>query len=125
MCYGYSKNIAEKRATPVYERALELLAASCVDQISLEYEQPGHEPDLLEHAGDKMVILGCLNLDTEAPVESVDHIEARARAAAEVIGPGRLSLAPDCGMWFLPRDHARAKIAAMEAAATTLRESWS
>jgi len=123
MCYGYSRNIAEKRATPVYQDALALLAATTVDQISLEYEQPGHQPDLLTHAGDKTVLLGVLDLDTEAPVESVGHIVDRATAAMEVTGPDRLGLAPDCGMWFLPRDHARSKITNMELAARTLRAS--
>ena len=125
MCYGYSKNIAEKRATPVYAQALTSLAASCVDEISLEYEQPNHQPELLEAAGDKAVILGLLNLDTEAPVETVEHIESRARDAIEVIGPDRLRLAPDCGMWFLPRDHACSKIEHLEAAARNLRVAYS
>lgn len=123
MCYGYSKNIAEKRATPVYEQALELLAASTVDEISLEYEQPAHTPDLLEHAGDKAVILGVLDLDTDGPVETVDHIVGRATDAIAVIGPDRLRLGPDCGMWFLPRDHATAKITNMELAARRLRDA--
>ena len=48
MCYGYSKNIAEKRSTPVYADALSLLAQTSADAISLEYAQPGHSPDLLE-----------------------------------------------------------------------------
>jgi len=121
VCYGYSKNIAEKRSTPVYAQALDLLAASAVDDISLEYEQPRHSPDLLDHTGTKGVALGVLDLDTEAPVETVDHIEQRARDALAVVGPERLRLAPDCGMWFLPRDHATAKITAMEAAAQRLR----
>ena len=121
VCYGYSKNIAEKRATPVYAQALDLLAASTVGSISLEYAQPNHAPDLLEHCGTKGVILGVLDLDTEAPVESVDGIAWRAAAAVEVVGPQRLALAPDCGMWFLPRAKASAKIAAMEQAAHVLR----
>jgi 5-methyltetrahydropteroyltriglutamate--homocysteine methyltransferase len=121
MCYGYARNIAEKRATPVYERAVELLGQTSADALSLEYEQPGHGPDLLTHAGDKTVLLGVLDLATDAPVESVDHIEARAREAMEVTGPDRLGLAPDCGMWFLPRDTARAKVTAMEQAAARLR----
>jgi 5-methyltetrahydropteroyltriglutamate--homocysteine methyltransferase len=125
MCYGYSKNIAEKRATPVYAQALTSLAASCVDEISLEYEQPNHQPELLEAAGDKAVILGLLNLDTEAPVETIEHIESRARDAIEVIGPDRLRLAPDCGMWFLPREHAFSKIEHLEAAARNLRVAYS
>lgn len=122
VCYGYSKNIAEKRATNVYPDALRLLAGTTAGAISLEYEQPGYGPDLLDNLGDKDVILGTLNLDTEAPVETVDHIEARARDALSAVGPDRLSLAPDCGMWFLPRATARAKITNMELAARRLRQ---
>lgn len=121
VCYGYSRNIAEKRATPVYPQALELLDASSAEWVSLEYEQPGLQPDVLEHLGSSKVVLGSLNLDTEAPMETVEHVLARARAALEVVGPERLSLAPDCGMWFLPRDTARAKVAALESAARVLR----
>lgn len=124
VCYGYSKNIAEKRSTPVYAQALDVLSASRVDDISLEFEQPAHDPDLLHHTGTKGVALGVLNLDTEAPVETVDHIVERSRAAVEVIGPHRLRLAPDCGMWFLPRDHATAKITSMERAAEVLRDQY-
>ncbi len=123
MCYGYARNIAEKRATPVYDKALELLASTSVDDISLEYEQPHHTPDLLTHAGDKNVVLGTLDLGTDAPVETVDHIVERVTEAVDVLGPDRVLLAPDCGMWFLPRDHARAKITAMEQAAHVLRET--
>jgi len=121
MCYGYSKNIAEKRSTPVYADALALLAQTTTDAISLEYAQPGHSPDLLANAGDKTVILGVLNLDTEAPIETVEEILARAEAAIAIVGPDRLELAPDCGMWFLPRDTCFGKLQAMEAAAQQLR----
>ncbi|NIR61348.1 MAG: 5-methyltetrahydropteroyltriglutamate--homocysteine methyltransferase, partial [Gammaproteobacteria bacterium] len=69
-----------------------------VDEMSIEYEQPGHEPDVLEHAGDKAVILGLLNLAPEAPVERTEHIIERTREALEVLPPERLRLAPDCGM---------------------------
>ncbi len=79
VCYGYSKNIAEKRSTPVYASAVELLASTTVDDLSLEYEQPGHTPELLERTGDKGVALGVLDLDTEAPVETVEHIVGARR----------------------------------------------
>jgi 5-methyltetrahydropteroyltriglutamate--homocysteine methyltransferase len=124
MCYGYSKNIAEKKANPVYDQALALLAATPVDEISLEYEQPGHQPELLTHAGDKAVILGVLNLDTEAPVETSEHIARRVRDAVKVIPKERLRLAPDCGMWFLPRARAFAKLRAMTKASVILRREF-
>jgi 5-methyltetrahydropteroyltriglutamate--homocysteine methyltransferase len=124
MCYGYSRNIAEKRATPVYAQAVALLAATSADEISLEYAQPGHGPELLAGAAGKTVALGVLSLDTEAPVESADEIVARAEGAVGVLGPEAVRLAPDCGMWFLPRPTALAKISAMEAAARVLRQRY-
>jgi 5-methyltetrahydropteroyltriglutamate--homocysteine methyltransferase len=122
VCFGYSKNIAEKRTNPVYEDALELLASTNINAISLEYEQPGYTPDLLVHLGDKEVILGLLNLDTEAEIETVEHIVKRAKEATKVINKRKLSLASDCGMWFLPRERAFGKIANLEKAAQVLRE---
>ena len=121
VCYGYARNIAEKRETPVYNQSLDLLSSTTADAISLEYEQPHHSPDLLAHTGDKTVVLGLLDLGTDAPVETVEHIVSRARDAIEVVGPQRLQLAPDCGMWFLPRATALAKITALERAAEVLR----
>ena len=41
--------------------------STSADAISLEYEQPHHSADLLEHTGDKTVVLGVLNLATDAP----------------------------------------------------------
>jgi 5-methyltetrahydropteroyltriglutamate--homocysteine methyltransferase len=124
VCFGYSKNIAEKRTNPVYENALELLASTNIDEISLEYEQPGYDPQLLSHLGDKAVILGLLNLDTEAEVESVDHIAARVREALSVVPKEKLRLASDCGMWFLSRERAFGKIANLELAAKLLRSEF-
>ncbi len=124
VCFGYSKNIAEKRTNPIYGSALELLASTDIDEISLEYEQPGYTPEILTHLGDKAVILGLLNLDTEAEVESVGHIVSRARDALQVVEKMKLRLASDCGMWFLPRERAFGKIANLERAAAVLRESF-
>jgi 5-methyltetrahydropteroyltriglutamate--homocysteine methyltransferase len=124
VCFGYSKNIAEKRTNPVYESALELLAASDINEISLEYEQPGYTPELLTHLGDKAVILGLLNLDTEAGVETVEYIVSRAKEALQVVPKERLRLASDCGMWFLPREGAFCKITNLEKAAQVLREEF-
>lgn len=124
VCFGYSKNIAEKRTNPVYENALELLASTNIKEISLEYEQPGYTPELLTHLGDKAVILGLLNLDTEADVETVEHIARRAKEALQVVPKDKLRLASDCGMWFLSRERAFGKIANLEKAAQILRREF-
>ena len=119
ICYGYAL-IGEKHVNPRYAQALEAIAASCAQQISLEYEQPGHGPDLLHHCGDKEVILGLLNLGSQE-VETPEHIANRIRDALEVIPADRLRLAPDCGMWFLPREVAYSKLQALTAGAEIVR----
>ena len=119
LCYGYA-TIGGKRLDPNYARALQAIAASSTDQICIEYEQPGHQPELLHHCGGKDVILGVLNLGTQE-IEPVDHIAARIRAALQVVPPERLHLAPDCGMWFLPREVAFGKLRAMVTAAEMVR----
>jgi len=121
VCYGYARTTTTKRVNPKYAEALALIAASRADEISLEYEQPGHQPDVLAHCGNKAVILGLLNNAPDAPVETVDHIIGRARAALAVVPAERLRLAPDCGMWFLPREQAFRKISALALAARALR----
>lgn len=119
VCYGYA-TLGRKKIDAGYARVLESIAASRADAISLEYEQPGHEPDLLRHCGDKAIVLGVLNLGTHE-VETAAHVADRVRAALEVVPPERLHLGPDCGMWFLPRKVAFAKLRAMALAAEIVR----
>jgi 5-methyltetrahydropteroyltriglutamate--homocysteine methyltransferase len=119
VCYGYA-TIGRKRLDPNYGRVLEAIAASRCDAISIEYAQPGHSADLLRHCGEKAVLLGVLDLGTHE-VETPEAIAERVRAALAVVPPERLHLAPDCGMWFLPREIAFAKMRAMALAAALLR----
>jgi 5-methyltetrahydropteroyltriglutamate--homocysteine methyltransferase len=119
VCYGYA-TIGRKRLDPNYGRVLEAIAASSADAISLEYAQPGHGPELLRACGDKHVLLGVLDLGT-LEVETPEAIAARVRAALEVVPAERLHLAPDCGMWFLPREVAFAKTRAMAVASAMVR----
>ena len=120
VCYGYSKNIAYKQASPVYPRAVSMIAESDTDAISVEYAQPGHEPSFLESLGHKDVILGVLNLDPTGEVETADAIVAKVQEAMTVVPGERISLAPDCGMWFLPREFAFSKLKSMTAASARL-----
>lgn len=111
-CYGYAALIENKSVNPEYADVLEILAACDIWGMSLEYEEPGHEPELLRHCGDKHVLLGLLNLGT-VTVETPEHIAARLRAALDVVPAQRLHPAPDCGLWHLPREVAFAKIRAL------------
>ncbi len=123
VCYGYSKNIAFKRQSPVYPKAVNLIAHSEVDAISVEYEQPRHDPEFLKSLGDKDVILGVLDTNPDNVGETVDHIVKRVEAAMTVMGKERISLAPDCGMWFLTRERAYKQMRAMCLASEVLRST--
>src|SRR5262249_25325450 len=52
VCYGYAALIENKSVNPEYAEVLEMLAACNIWGISLEYEEPGHQPDVLAHCGD-------------------------------------------------------------------------
>ena len=51
----------------------------------------------------------------DSPERQTAHLEAmrRIRAALKVVPAERLSVAPDCGMKYLPRDTAFGKLKAM------------
>ena len=112
VCYGYALVHKEKSASDIYPQAMELLARCPIAGMSIEYEQPGHTPDLLAHCGDKHVVLGLLDL-SKSEAETPEHIAGRLRKALEVVPAERLHPAPDCGMWYLPRDLAYHKIKAL------------
>jgi 5-methyltetrahydropteroyltriglutamate--homocysteine methyltransferase len=112
ICYGYAIVFKEKTPSSDYPEVLELLAATPITGISLEYEQPGHGPDILKHCGDKHVLIGLLDLG-KAEAETPGHVADRLMAALDVIPAERLHPSSDCGMWHLPRALAYAKIAAL------------
>jgi 5-methyltetrahydropteroyltriglutamate--homocysteine methyltransferase len=54
-----------------------------------------------------------IDLDDNAPVETPSAVAAQIRSALMHITPERLMLAPDCGMKYLPRATAFAKLTAL------------
>ena len=121
-CYGYA-TVGGKRADSIYSEILAEIAQSKADQISIEYEQPRHTAEILEKLGHSIVILGVLDLGSKE-IESVEHITHRIHEALEVVPLDRLHLAPDCGMWFVPRDIAFGKIRNMVLAAEQVRSRF-
>ena len=55
-------------------------------------------------------------------MEDVDTLVARIRNALKFVDADRLTLAPDCGMKYLPRAKAFGKLSALTQAAATVRE---
>jgi len=121
LCFGYAYVVKEK--PPGYSFLPELNGCSA-QQISIEAAQPGLDLSILEKLPEKTIILGVLNLGSET-VETVDGIAARIREALEWAPAERLVIAPDCGMKYLPRRIARAKLDAMVAAARAVRAELS
>lgn len=119
LCFGYAAIIHERPSG--YSFLPELAECAC-DQVSVETAQSGLDCSALSplSAAGKTVILGVLDLST-AEVETPDVVEQRVRRALPYVPAGRLVLAPDCGMKYLPRESAFGKLTALTTAAVRLR----
>ncbi len=119
ICLGYGHLVHNKPSGYAF---LPQLADSAAAQISLEAAQPRLDLGVLKDLSSKTILLGVLDLGTEA-VETADDVAARLRAGLGHIAPERLVAAPDCGMKYLPRDVAFGKLRALaEGAAIVRRE---
>jgi 5-methyltetrahydropteroyltriglutamate--homocysteine methyltransferase len=117
LCFGYAAIIHERPAG--YSFLPELAACDC-DQISIETAQSNLDCSVLTALEGKTIILGVIDLNDPA-VETPDTVVERVRRALPYVPASRIVLAPDCGMTYIPRDTAFAKLAAMTAAAVRLR----
>jgi 5-methyltetrahydropteroyltriglutamate--homocysteine methyltransferase len=117
MCFGYAAIVHTR---PNEYAFLPELADSTVQQISIEAAQPNLDLSVLERLPDKTIILGTLNLGDMA-VETPEIVADRIRGALNYVPAERLVIAPDCGMKYLPRDVAFAKLHAMVAGTKLVR----
>ncbi|HZR92927.1 MAG TPA: uroporphyrinogen decarboxylase family protein [Gaiellaceae bacterium] len=117
-CFGYGHVVRDKPDGYPFLAELDRCAAA---QISLETAQPRLDPSLLAALPSKTIVLGVLDLSEGAPVETPDEVAERIRRALEHVGPERLVVAPDCGMKYLPRRVALAKLRAMTEGARLVR----
>ncbi|HVZ21983.1 MAG TPA: hypothetical protein VG871_13005 [Vicinamibacterales bacterium] len=117
ICFGYGSMVKGK---PSRYDFLPELAATSVQQVSVETAQPNLDCAVLEGLSNKTIILGVLDLSTH-DVEAPAVVAARIRRAMPYVEPERLIIAPDCGMKYLPRDVAFGKLAAMVEGARLVR----
>ena len=68
----------------------------------------------------KQIILGVIDLSKQ-DVETPELVAARIRRALPFVGAERIIVAPDCGMKYLPRGVAFAKMTAMVEGARLVR----
>jgi 5-methyltetrahydropteroyltriglutamate--homocysteine methyltransferase len=93
-----------------------------VTQISIEAAQPHLDLGQLKDIAGKIVVLGVLDLSTPL-IETPEQVAQRLRAALAQVPPERLVAAPDCGMKYLPRAVAFAKLQALAQGAALVRRS--
>ena len=117
-CFGYA-HIVHSR--PEGYPFLTELEQTPVDQLSIESMQQHVDLAMLAGLPHKTVILGVIDLNDAAGVETPEAVAAQIRSALRHITPDRLLLSPDCGMKYLPRATAFAKLQALVAGTRIVR----
>ncbi len=117
ICFGYGAMVKGK---PARYDFLSELAATTVQQVSVETAQSSLDCSVLADLAGKTVLLGVLDLST-SEIESPAVVADRIRRALPYVPAERLIVAPDCGMKYLTRDVAFAKLAAMVEGAGLVR----
>ena len=118
-CFGYAHIVHDR---PNGYPFLKELAATKAAQISMESAQQKVDLSVLDALRGKTIIVGVIDLGDDAPVEDVDTVVARIREALKHVDADKLVLAPDCGMKYLPREKAFAKLSALAQAAARVRD---
>jgi len=112
-CFGYAHIVHDR--LPGYPFLAELDGCAAT-HVSLEAAQPDLDPEVLRALPSKTIVLGVLDLGSP-DVETPERVAERLRRALDVVPRERLVVAPDCGMKYLPRERALAKLEAMVAGA--------
>jgi 5-methyltetrahydropteroyltriglutamate--homocysteine methyltransferase len=119
LCFGYAAVVHEK---PSGYSFLPELEGTRAQQISIEAAQPRLDLAVLRELPSKTIILGVIDL-ADMNVETPQIVAERIRRALAHVPAERLVVAPDCGMKYLQRPIAFAKMKAMtEGAALVRRE---
>jgi len=117
LCFGYAAVVRDKPSGYSFLPELEQCKAQ---QISIEAAQPKLDLKILNELPSKTIVLGVIDLG-DMTVETPQVVADRIRRALDIVPPERLVVAPDCGMKYLPRAIAFAKMKAMAEGAGLLR----
>jgi len=126
ICYGYGipANVEWKATLGAewrqYERIFPALAASRIDQVSLECAHSHVPLELLALLAGKDVLVGAIDV-ASAEVETAKEVAATIEDALRFVPPERLYPCTNCGMAPLDRTLAAQKLAALAAGAALVR----
>src|SRR3954465_3359436 len=118
LCFGYAAAVKDK---PSGYSFLGQLAETRASQISIEAAQPGLDLGVLKDLAPKSVMVGVIDLGSNA-VETPEQVAERIRAALKYVAPEKLVVAPDCGMKYLERGVAYGKLVALARGAAIVRK---
>ena len=121
LCFGYAA-LVPGETKPVGYSFLPQLADSVADAISIEAAQPKLDLGVLADLAPKQVLLGVIDLNSPV-AESAEVVADRIRAGLAYLPADKLVPAPDCGMKYLPRALAFAKLKALSEGAALVRVS--
>ncbi|MDB5411638.1 MAG: 5-methyltetrahydropteroyltriglutamate--homocysteine methyltransferase [Rhodospirillales bacterium] len=119
LCFGYAHVVHER---PSAYSFLPQLADCAATQISIETAQSNLDLGILADLAGKDITLGVITLGDPA-VEAAELVAGRIRRAFAHAKPERIIPSPDCGMKYIDRGTAFAKLKALaEGAAIVRRE---
>lgn len=122
ICYGYGieANITWKQSLGEqwrqYEQIFPALAASRIDQVSLECVNSHVPPDLMALLAGKDVMVGVIDVASNR-IETAEEVAATIAAALQFVPKERLFPCTNCGLAPMPREVAQAKLQALAAGA--------
>ncbi|HWL03078.1 MAG TPA: methionine synthase [Microbacteriaceae bacterium] len=127
ICYGYGiKANNDWKATlgsqwRQYEASFPLLQRSAIDIVSLECHHSHVPMELIELIRGKKVMLGAIDVASEA-IETPEDVADTLRNALEFVDADKLLPSTNCGMAPLARDVVLRKLSALSAGADIVRE---
>jgi 5-methyltetrahydropteroyltriglutamate--homocysteine methyltransferase len=127
ICYGYGIKANNDWKTTLgsewrqYETTFPALAASRLDQVSVECRNSRVPIELLSLLSGKDIQIGAIDVATDA-IESADDVAAVIEAAIKIIPKERLIVSTNCGMAPMDEHTATAKLKALGAGAAVARQ---
>jgi 5-methyltetrahydropteroyltriglutamate--homocysteine methyltransferase len=110
ICYGYPRPGTPKRPiVDSYPTIIAALEKSDIHILALEFEGANLDPALLKACPSKKVMFGCV-FNSDAVMETPQHVASRLLKAAEFLPPEQILAAPDCGLAPMSFDNAADKL---------------
>jgi 5-methyltetrahydropteroyltriglutamate--homocysteine methyltransferase len=129
ICYGYGirANLDWKKTLGdewrQYEKVFPALAASSIDQVSLECIHSHVPPELMALLKGKDVMVGVIDVASDA-IETAEEVADTIGRALQFVPRERLIACTNCGLAPMRRDVAEAKLRALGAGAALARRRF-